>query len=127
MNTPIDIGIARRIGSYGDAIEVPAGARWLLTSGTPGLPAEGPPPEGISAQADLAWRHILAMLDRAGMSVADLVKVNQYLTRESDIAEYARVRARHLGAARPASMLAIVPALVRPEFLVEIEVIAAAR
>jgi 2-iminobutanoate/2-iminopropanoate deaminase len=36
-----DIGVARQIGSYGDAVEVPAGARWLFTAGTRGLARDG--------------------------------------------------------------------------------------
>jgi enamine deaminase RidA (YjgF/YER057c/UK114 family) len=35
------------------------------------------------------------------------------------------VRARYLGDARPASMLLVVPGLVKPEILVEIEAYAA--
>lgn len=125
MNVPHDIGIAKQIGKYGDAVEVPGGARWLLTSGTPGLAADGTLPEGIAAQSELAWAHVAAMLERAGMAMGDLVKVTQYLTREADIAAYAAVRSRFLGPARPASMLLVVPALVRPGFLVEVEVVAA--
>lgn len=125
MNTRIDIGVASRIGKYGDAVVVPGNARWLMTSGTPGLALDGSTPEGIAAQAEIAWRHIINMLEHAGMTIADVVKITQYLTRESDIAAYAQVRARFLGDARPASMLLIVPALVRPEFLVEVEVVAA--
>ncbi|HEY6239617.1 MAG TPA: RidA family protein [Burkholderiales bacterium] len=111
--------------TYGDAVEVPAGAKWLVTSGTPGLSTEGALPEGIAAQAELAWSHITTLLQRAGMTIADLVKVTQYLTRESDIAAHAQVRSRYLGGARPASLLLVVPALVRPGFLLEIEILAA--
>lgn len=125
MNVRHDIGIAKQIGKYGDAVEVPGGARWLLTSGTPGLAADGTLPEGIAAQTELAWTHVAAMLERAGMGMGDLVKVTQYLTSEAHIAGYAAVRSRFLGPARPASMLLVVPALVRPGFLVEVEVIAA--
>jgi 2-iminobutanoate/2-iminopropanoate deaminase len=125
MNTQHHIGVAARIGTYSDGVEVPAGARWLFTAGTPGLSIDGALPEGMAAQAELAWQHIVTMLARAGMSVGDLVKITQYLTRESDIAEYARIRGRFLGDARPASMLLVVPALVRPGFLVEVEAIAA--
>jgi enamine deaminase RidA (YjgF/YER057c/UK114 family) len=125
VNRRHDIGIASRIGTYSDAIEVPGGARWLVTAGTPGLSADGVLPEGIVAQAELAWQHIVTLLERAGMTVADVVKVTHYLTRESDIAEYVRVRSRYLGDARPASMLLVVPALVRPGFLLEIEALAA--
>ena len=65
------------------------------------------------------------MLKRADMSVHDLVKVTQYLVRPADIPAYAKVRTRVLGDARPASLLLVVPGLVRPEFLLEIEACAA--
>jgi enamine deaminase RidA (YjgF/YER057c/UK114 family) len=59
------------------------------------------------------------------MTVTDIVKVTQYLTRADDIAAYAKVRTRYLGQARPASMLLVIPQLVWPEILVEVEIIAA--
>ena len=120
-----DVGIARQIGTYSDAVEAPANARWLFTAGTPGLTVDATLPDDITGQAELAWTHILAMLKQADMGVHDLVKVTQYLRRDSDIPAYAKVRARVLGEARPASMLLVVGALVRPEFLLEIEACAA--
>jgi 2-iminobutanoate/2-iminopropanoate deaminase len=125
MNTQHDIGVASQIGKYSDAVEVACHSRWLLTSGTPGLGVDGELPSGIAAQSELAWNHILETLKRAEMTVADIVKLTQYLTQESDIAGYARVRSHFLGDARPASMLLVIPALVRVGFLVEIEVTAA--
>ena len=121
----IDVGVARRIGTYSDAVVVQPNARWLVSAGTPGMAPDGTTPEGITAQAEQAWKNVLAMLDQAGMTVHDLVKVTHYLLREEDIKPYVAVRARYLGEARPASMLLIVPALVRPEFLLEIEICAA--
>lgn len=120
-----DIGVAARIGSYSDAVEAAPNQRWLFTSGTPGMDAAGELPADITAQAELAWGHILKMLDSAGMSVRDLVKITQYLTRVDDIPAYAKVRTRMLGEARPASMLLVVAALPRPQFLLEIEAVAA--
>ena len=120
-----DIGVARRVGAYSDAVEIPQAARWLITSGTPGIELDGCAPDGITQQAELAWRHILAMLERADMTVEHIVKVTQYLVDVSDIPDYVKVRSRMLGNARPASMLPVVPALVRPSFRVEVEVIAA--
>ena len=124
-NTNHDIGIAAQIGTYSDAVEAPANARWLITAGTPGLAADGTLPPDITGQAEIAWAHVLTMLERAGMTIHDVVKVTQYLLRAADIPAYAKVRARVLGTARPASMLLVVPALVRPDFLLEIEVQAA--
>jgi 2-iminobutanoate/2-iminopropanoate deaminase len=121
-----DVGVARQIGAYSDAVEVSPNVRWLFTSGTPGLALDGSLPGDIAGQAELAWRHIVAMLERAGMGVHDLVKVTHYLCRASDIRAYVKVRARFLGDARPASMLLVVAELVRPEFLLEVEAVAAA-
>ena len=120
-----DIGVAARIGKYGDAIEVAPNQRWLFTSGTPGMDERGEFPSDITRQAELAWGHILKMLKAADMSVADLVKITQYLTRAEDIPAYVQVRTRILGEARPASMLMVVAALPRPEFLLEIDAVAA--
>ena len=121
-----DIGVASQIGSYSDAIEAKPNLRWLTTSGTPGLAVNGDGlPKDITGQAELAWQHILSILGKAGMTVTDIVKVTQYLTRADDIAAYAKVRTRYLGQARPASMLLVIPQLVWPEILVEVEIIAA--
>jgi 2-iminobutanoate/2-iminopropanoate deaminase len=120
-----DIGVARQIGAYSDSIEAAPNLRWLITSGTPGLSTTGELPADIGGQAELAWTHISRMLEQARMTVADIVKVTQYLTRPEDIPAYAKVRTRFLGEARPASMLLVIPQLVRPEFLVEVEVMAA--
>lgn len=120
-----DVGVARQIGTYSDAVEVGAGARWLFTSGTPGLSTDGDLPNDITGQAEIAWQHIITMLHAADMTVSDLVKVTHYLLRTADIPAYVKVRAKYLGDARPASMLLVVPELVRPEFLLEIEAYAA--
>jgi len=56
-----DIGVAKHIGVYSDAIESTAGLRWLHTSGTPGLMDNGEIPTDIESQAALACQHILAM------------------------------------------------------------------
>ena len=121
---PHNIGIAAQIGAYSDAIETAPNMRWLFTSGTPGLETTGDLPTDITGQAELAWKHMLNILNHH-MTIADIVKVTQYLTRPEDIPAYAKVRSRILGDARPAFMLLVVPQLVRPEFLLEVEIIAA--
>jgi enamine deaminase RidA (YjgF/YER057c/UK114 family) len=124
-HTHHDIGIASRLGPYSDGVEVAANQRWLFTAGTPGMTLDGTLPADITGQAELAWRHILKTLESAGMGMGDLVKITQYLSHAHDIPAYAKVRARVLGDARPASMLMVVAGLPRPEFLIEIEAYAA--
>ena len=124
-NTSHQIGVARQIGKYSDAVEAPAGARWLYTSGTPGLATDGTLPPDVAGQTELAWSHIVAMLERAGMTVHDIVKINQFLLHATFIPDYVKVRSRFLGEARPASTLLVVPQSIRPDFLLEVEAIAA--
>lgn len=122
-----DIGVARHIGPYSDAIEVEPCMRWLFTAGTPGMSGNGEVPPGIEAQSRLAWQNVIKLLDSAGMTVADLVKVTTSLTRAENRQAYVKVRSEFLGSARPAFMLQIVDELIRPDILVEIEIIAADR
>jgi 2-iminobutanoate/2-iminopropanoate deaminase len=121
-----DIGIANQIGKYSDAIEVTHPARLLFISGTPGLTPAGDLPADFEQQAEQAWRNVLQLLERAGMGPEHLVKIVQYLVRPADLPAYGAVRARILGGNRPASMLLVVAALPRPDFLIEIEAYAAA-
>ena len=75
---------------------------------------------------ECAWRNIFTILESAGMTPQDLVKVIAYLTRPEDTGLYRQVRDRLLDGAAPASTLIIVSGLADPAWLVEIEATAAA-
>ena len=112
-------------GRYTHAIEVPPGARWLVVSGQVGVAPDGTTPADIGGQTENCFRNIAAILADAGMSLADVVKITVFLTRETDIADFRAARDRVTDEARPASTLVVVSRLVRPEWLVEIEALAA--
>ncbi len=126
MNRTIDAGVAARIGTYSDAVEIAPGKRLLFVSGTPGIDSvSGQLPESFVAQAELAWRNVHMILAQAGMGVEDIVKLTQYLVRREDLADYRDIRTRNLREHRPASMLSFVDQLVWPNMLIELEVVAA--
>ncbi len=125
MNKAINVGVAAKLGKYSDAIEVSTGARWLYTSGTPGLLEDGSLPIDFETQAELAWKSIIAMLHSADMDVEDIVKINQSLLRHEDLDSYRKIRNADLGDARPASMLSFISELVTPGMLIELEIVAA--
>ena len=75
---------------------------------------------------ETAWSNVLAVLAAAGMGPRDLVKVTVFLTRPEDTPLYRQVRERMLEGAEPASTLLIVQGLASPDWLVEIEAVAAA-
>ena len=124
--TKLDTGISRHVGNYSDAVVVNPNARWLYTSGTPGLDSAGNLPDDIEGQAQLVWQNIFAAIAAAKMQPSDLVKTIAYVTRAEDIPAFVRVRAKWLGDIRPAQMLLLTPGFVNPKFLVEVEAIAAA-
>ena len=112
-------------GRYSHVATMPAGARWVHVSGQVGQDATGRALEGFAAQADQAWRNVLACLAAGGMGVKDLVKVTVYLVEASDIPTSREIRARHLGDHQPASTLVVVKQLASPAWLIEVEAIAA--
>jgi 2-iminobutanoate/2-iminopropanoate deaminase len=119
----IDVGIAHQIGHYADAVRVPAGHDQIFVSGTPGLRTDGSLPEIFSEEAIQAWSNVQVALAKAGAELSDIVSARQWLVDADDIAAYAKVRGQML-THEPASMLAVIPALVWPNIRVEIEVIA---
>src|SRR2546423_15672920 len=85
MGASHNIGVAAHIGSYSDAIEVPRDARWLVTSGTPGLGPDGALPADFAGQANMAGENVMRLLRRADMEGRDIVKATQYLPRRRDL------------------------------------------
>lgn len=111
--------------NYSHGIEVPAGARLLGVAGQVGRDARGHVPDGIEAQATLAWANVRAVLAEAGMEMADIVHYFSILVRREDNAGYDRARVAALGDARPASTKIYVSGLAQPELLCEVQVFAA--
>jgi 2-iminobutanoate/2-iminopropanoate deaminase len=124
--TKHEIGVSQHIGNYSDVAVASPNAPWLHTSGTPGIDSSGNAPEGIVAQAELVWQNIFAALKAGGMRPEDLVKTTSYVTRREDVAEYVKIRAKYLGDIRPAQLLLLVDGHIKPEYLVEVDAIAAA-
>jgi enamine deaminase RidA (YjgF/YER057c/UK114 family) len=110
---------------YSHAVEIPAGARLLFCSGQLGLGADGMVPDSAEAQADLCFAAIGHMLAEAGMDMSDIVRINAFVTDRSHMAGYMASRDRHVASPPPASTLMIVSGFTRPEFKVEVEVVAA--
>ena len=109
---------------YSHAIEVPPNARLLFLSGQVGVEADGSVPDDIETQSVICWRNIGIILADAGMEISDIVNVRVYLAREQDLVGFRNVRDRALGPARPTTVV-VIAQLTRPEWLIEIEVVAA--
>ncbi|MBP0581455.1 RidA family protein [Labrys sp. LIt4] len=110
---------------YSHAMEVPAGARLVFCSGQLGIGPDEAIPEGAEAQARLIFKAIEAILAEAGMGLADIVRINAYVTGREHMAGYMKARDAVVADPPPASTLMIVSGFTREAFKVEVEVVAA--
>ncbi|MER9340018.1 RidA family protein [Mesorhizobium sp. M0601] len=110
---------------YSHGVELPPGKRLVLCSGQVAITADDQIPEGASAQTELCFQNISAILGEAGLGLSDIVRINAYVTDRAFLRPYMEVRDRLFASPAPASTLMIVSGFARPEFKVEIEVIAA--
>jgi 2-iminobutanoate/2-iminopropanoate deaminase len=97
----------------------------LFVSGIPGFDDTGALPDGFEAQFGFVVKNMKRILDEAGATFRDLVKVNVLLTRASDVAPMNALYAGAFGPAPyPARTTCVVQALPAPAMLIEIECVA---
>jgi enamine deaminase RidA (YjgF/YER057c/UK114 family) len=111
---------------YSHGIALPEGHRFVFASGQLGISADEKVPGECEAQADLCFANIAAILAEDGMTLANIVRLNAYVTAREHMQGYMRSRDRQFPGTPPASTLMIVSGFTRAEFVVEIEAIAAA-
>ena len=118
-------GIRAPFGRYSHGIAVPPGARLVFCSGQLGVKEGDLLPPTVEGQAEVCFQNIAAILAEAGMGLADVVRLNAYVTKREHMKNYMSVRDRFVADPPPASTLMIVAGFTRAEFLVEVEAIAA--
>lgn len=117
--------VRRPFGNYNHGLLVPPGASLLVTSGQLGIGVDGSIPSDVTGQAELCFEAIKAILDEAGMSFADVIRIAGFVTKREDFPAYMTVRDRYTLDPKPVSTLIVIGGFTRPEFLVEVEVTAA--
>jgi 2-iminobutanoate/2-iminopropanoate deaminase len=111
---------------YTHIVEVTGPARTIYISGQIAYDKDGKivGAGDMKAQAEQVFKNLQAALTAAGATFADIVKMNSYITDMSKAQAVRDVRAQYFKAATPASTFVEVKGLVRPELLLEIEVVA---
>lgn len=117
--------VRKPFGQYNHGLLVPPGASLLVTSGQLGIGVDDSIPGDVTGQAELCFEAIKAILDEAGMSFADVIRISGFVTRREDFPAYMAVRDRYTLDPKPVSTLIVVGGFTRAEFLVEVEVTAA--
>ena len=118
----ITSGAPGAIGPYSQAIE--AGGLVFVSGQLPADPATGQLAEGIAAQTERSLLNLKAILEEAGLSLKDAVKVTVYLKDMNDFSAMNEVYQRIIPSPYPARV-AVEVARLPKDALVEIELIAA--
>jgi reactive intermediate/imine deaminase len=120
--------VAPPIGSYSHAVRIETGDAILIY--VSGQIANGPDGElvgvgDLRAQTERVYENLSRILEANGATFADVVKLQTYFTTLDDLAGSREVRSRYLTSEPPASTAVQVAALVVPEALIEVDVVAA--
>jgi 2-iminobutanoate/2-iminopropanoate deaminase len=115
-------GLPAPLSHYTDAVRF---GNVLFVSGLTAHDAEGHLVGGTDAaeQTRQILKNLTLVLDQAGATMADVLKVTVFLTDINDRAAINPVRQEFFGSARPASTLIEVSRLALPEMKVEIEAV----
>jgi len=119
--------VAAPMGTYSQAVRVETGdAVWIHVSGQIATDTEGNlvGPGDVRAQTRQVFENLKAILEANGATFTDAVKIGTYLTTLDDLAGMREVRSEYLIAEPPASTAVQVVALVVPEALIEIDLVA---
>ncbi len=117
-----------RGGAYSSGVEAPAG-RTVYVSGQVAFDAEGNVVgEGaIELQTETVLEHVKTVVEEAGGSMEDIVKVTVFITDMGLYDDIHEVRRRYFEEPFPASSMVEVSALIDPRLLIEIEAVAVVR
>ncbi len=128
MNTPVNPReLAPPAANYSHAFVSPAGSRLIHTSGVVPVRRDGSVPAGLVDQAEVVWANIRAILSAGGFAMSEVVSVSTYVVAGEDLGQVMAARDRAMAGHRPASTLVVVATLARPEWRIEIAVVAAAQ
>lgn len=119
--------VAAPMSPYSHGVSVPAGMRIVTTAGQVGITKDGVTPASVEEQLELIWQNTAAILAEDGLKLSDITSIRGYIVSRDALGAYRAAFRKYLGDVNPTSTLVVVKELVAPQFLVEIEVVAAGK
>jgi enamine deaminase RidA (YjgF/YER057c/UK114 family) len=118
-------GVYATTDDYVHALEVRNPQRLLYVAGTMGLENDGEPGATLERQLELLWDNLRAILKSADMTVDNIVRLTSYLRDVAYVEANGAARVRALGDRRIPTTAIVVQTLM-DDWLVELEIVAAA-
>jgi enamine deaminase RidA (YjgF/YER057c/UK114 family) len=122
-------GFGAPLGMYSHGM-VASGGELVVVAGQVGMGPDGrAATDDVVAQTKQALANVRAIVEAAGCTMREVVRLQTFLTRADDIAGFMKARSEVFpeyfpDAVYPPNTLLVVSRLVRPELLVEIEAMA---
>jgi enamine deaminase RidA (YjgF/YER057c/UK114 family) len=119
--------ISKPFSNYAHVVTVEGAQKLVFCAGQVAADVDGKvlPPDDFDAQANLVMKNLQNALAAGGAKLSDVTKVTLYICNPHDVPKTRRILVDYFGDNPPASTLCILRGLANPNFLLEIEAIAA--
>jgi enamine deaminase RidA (YjgF/YER057c/UK114 family) len=120
-------GVAPPVGNYSHSVRVETReAIWIYVSGQIAQDPDGRlvAPGDLPAQTEQVFENVSKVLESNGATFTDVVKILTFFTTFDGLEASRQIRARYLSEEPPASTTVRVAALVVPDAVIEVDVVA---
>ena len=120
-------GIAKPFSNYSHVVTAEGAQKLIFCAGQVAADQQGNvlPPDDFDAQAKMVMENLTKALAAGGAKISDVTKITIYLVNAHDVPKARGVLAKYFAGHPPGSTLCIPRGLAHPNFLLEIEAIAA--
>jgi 2-iminobutanoate/2-iminopropanoate deaminase len=119
--------ISKPFTNYAHVVTVEGAKKLVFCAGQVAADVKGNvlPPDNFEAQAKMVMKNLKAALAAGGARLSDVTKVTIYICNPHDVPKARGILFDYFGKHPPGSTLCILRGLANPNFLLEIEAIAA--
>jgi 2-iminobutanoate/2-iminopropanoate deaminase len=119
--------ISKPFANYSHVVTVEGAQKLVFAAGQVAADVDGKvlPPEDFDAQAKMVMQNLTNALAAGGAKISDVTKITIYICNPHDVPKARGILQQYFGDHPPGSTLCILRGLANPNFLLEIEAIAA--
>ena len=120
-------GLAKPFANYSHVVTAEGAQKLVFCAGQVAADADGKvlPPDDFEAQAKMVMENLTKALAAGGAKISDVTKITIYICNQHDVPKARNVLQTYFKGNPPGSTLCILRGLANPNFLLEIEAIAA--
>jgi 2-iminobutanoate/2-iminopropanoate deaminase len=120
-------GVHKPFAAYSHVVTAEGAQKLVFCAGQVAADADGKvlPPDDFDAQAKMVMQNLTRALAAGGAKLSDVTKITIYICNPHDAPKARGILQTYFGAHPPGSTLCVLRGLANPNFLLEIEAIAA--